>query len=336
MRLSSSAALALVLGLFAYGLVSPSPADDGPDAAANPDATVSKTYDIRRLLIDVPDFKGHPAALPGQGQQSDFDESEWEYPRPQRAEQVDNIVKLIEDTVEPGTWKDQGGNVGSIRQEGGNLIVDTQPEIHDQIKNFLGQFHLRRVRVRAVWISAQPSSVGKLLKPVPLAEAAGRDKGYASPLLEVDPKELNNLPGPRFEAQTLAFTGTRARASATSVKPLARPPIGGTSSGDTYDTRVWLDAKAALSNDGRSATVVLRPQAVDYAQPGRARATHSDPPDDTADAPAKANSMISQEFQTAARLPVGRMVLIGSTTLRTDPQETDPPRLFLFVQVTAE
>ena len=45
--------------------------------------------------------------------------------------------------------------------------------------------------------------------------------------------------------------------------------------------------------------------------------------------------MISQELRTAVRLPVGRMVLIGSTTLRTDRQNNDAPQLFFFVQADA-
>ena len=108
------------------------------------------------------------------------------------------------------------------------------------------------------------------------------------------------------------------------MQPLSLLRAGGTSSGEANDTRVWLDAQATLSADGKYATVVLRPQAVDYAQPGR----------QDADVPATAKAMTSQEFKTAVRIPVGKMILIGSVSLGAEEQKAERPQLFLFVQVT--
>jgi hypothetical protein len=47
------------------------------------------------------------------------------------------LVKLVEDTVESETWKDNGGNIGSIREFGGSLIVTQTAHNQDEVEALL-------------------------------------------------------------------------------------------------------------------------------------------------------------------------------------------------------
>jgi hypothetical protein len=56
-----------------------------------------------------------------------------------RREYVDTIIKLIEDSVQPESWKDNGGQVGSIREVGGMLIVTTNQRAHRELTTLLAK-----------------------------------------------------------------------------------------------------------------------------------------------------------------------------------------------------
>ena len=58
---------------------------------------------------------------------------------PTRQELVDQIIKLITDTVAPDSWRDAGGSVGSIKELSGQLIVTQTPENQRQLTNLLEQ-----------------------------------------------------------------------------------------------------------------------------------------------------------------------------------------------------
>lgn len=49
----------------------------------------------------------------------------------------DQLVYLIEGTIDPTSWRDAGGT-GGIRYFAGRLIVTQAPENHDQIMELLG------------------------------------------------------------------------------------------------------------------------------------------------------------------------------------------------------
>jgi hypothetical protein len=60
-----------------------------------------------------------------------------------KAEIVDAIIKLIEDTVYSDGWKDNGGSIGSIRELGGILIVQNTPAALDTIESLLDDLRQR-------------------------------------------------------------------------------------------------------------------------------------------------------------------------------------------------
>jgi type II secretory pathway component GspD/PulD (secretin) len=126
--------------------------------------TLTRVYDIRDLIINIPDFDNAPdfslqstsnnaaqaggagggggggggggqslfsgggsgsGAAAGQGQT--------------RQELVDAITKLITETVAPDSWRDSGGSVGALRELQGQLIVTQTPENQRALVSLLEQ-----------------------------------------------------------------------------------------------------------------------------------------------------------------------------------------------------
>lgn len=50
---------------------------------------------------------------------------------------VDSVTRLIEDTVDTDSWKDNGGSAGAIRELAGRLIITQTPSGHRQVLNLL-------------------------------------------------------------------------------------------------------------------------------------------------------------------------------------------------------
>lgn len=52
-------------------------------------------------------------------------------------EAAEELIRLIEDTVDTDTWKDNGGSIGMIRELAGRLIITQTPANHRKIVNLL-------------------------------------------------------------------------------------------------------------------------------------------------------------------------------------------------------
>lgn len=143
----------------------------------------TRTYDIRDLIIAIPDFSDAPDfSLTGNGgannnnnngggfggggggggglfggnnNNNDDDEDE---DTPSREELVEQITSLIRETIGVGTWKEDGGQLGSLRELGGQLIVTQTPEVHRAIGSLLEKLREQRsiqVMVEARFLSVQ-------------------------------------------------------------------------------------------------------------------------------------------------------------------------------------
>lgn len=140
----------------------------------------TQTYDIRDLIISIPDFTNAPTfdlnntssngssngGNGGQGGQGGGGQRQGLFGgsggsnnqnnnenAPDRTALVDQITKLIKDTIGTGTWKDEGGQLGSLSELGGQLIVTQTPENHRQISLLLEK--LRETRALQVMIEAR-------------------------------------------------------------------------------------------------------------------------------------------------------------------------------------
>jgi general secretion pathway protein D len=131
-----------------------------------------RTYDIRDLLVQAPSFEDAPdfnlsSALTSSGprggtagggggggrRQNLFgDTGSDEEDTADREAQIEEIMDLIRTSVgKQEDWVDFGGDVSSIRELNGNLIVRTTPEHHREIVDLLSQLR----ETRAMQISVE-------------------------------------------------------------------------------------------------------------------------------------------------------------------------------------
>ncbi|GIW75440.1 MAG: hypothetical protein KatS3mg104_0503 [Phycisphaerae bacterium] len=135
----------------------------------------TRTYDIRDLIIAIPDFTNAPdfsltdngnnttgtgttgsgggfggGGLFGSNSSNNNEEDE---ETPTRAELVEQITNLIRTTIGVGTWQEDGGQLGTLSELGGQLIVTQTPEVHRQISSLLEK--LREQRSIQVMIEAR-------------------------------------------------------------------------------------------------------------------------------------------------------------------------------------
>ncbi|MCK4872374.1 MAG: hypothetical protein KAS72_06590 [Phycisphaerales bacterium] len=130
--------------------------------------TIPIVYDIRDLLIDIPDHEDAPdlnlqsALQQGKGggggnifggQGGDTVET------PTEEELTDQLVDLVQQTIDYEGWRDNGGETGTIIPLRGNLIITNTPANHIQIEGLLSQ--LREIRSMQVNIEARFLSVAQ-------------------------------------------------------------------------------------------------------------------------------------------------------------------------------
>ncbi len=121
--------------------------------------TLLEIYDIRDLLVDIPDYDQAPtfdlnSVLQssggrggGGGGRSPFqntNQGNQQDNRRDRQEMIDEIIDIISSNVDYEGWQENGGETGSIREFNGNLIVTNTPKNHRSIIGLLSK--LREVR----------------------------------------------------------------------------------------------------------------------------------------------------------------------------------------------
>ena len=121
-------------------------------------AVITATYDIRDLLVPVPNFSGAPRL----GIQHPEAEQDAGVDNPEEPEQQQTLSRedLIFQTLDrvrqigpPEDWVASGGDVSSVSELNGNLIVRTTPQNHREIRSLLA--NLRELRVMQIKIEAR-------------------------------------------------------------------------------------------------------------------------------------------------------------------------------------
>ncbi|MEM7755461.1 MAG: hypothetical protein AAF297_07470 [Planctomycetota bacterium] len=119
--------------------------------------TVLEIYDIRDLLIDVPNYDNAPefdlntifqqggqGGGGGGGGQSPFGQGQQDPLRADREELVEGLRDIIQSNVDPEGWEDLGGETGTIQELNGNFVITNTPKNHRAITGLLNK--LRSVR----------------------------------------------------------------------------------------------------------------------------------------------------------------------------------------------
>ncbi|MEZ6172309.1 MAG: hypothetical protein R3B58_04975 [Phycisphaerales bacterium] len=111
-------------------------------------------YDISDLLLEIPDFTQAPTldlqqalqSSQGGGGQSPFQDRGNNQDRERRPleDMIQEIQDIIQEQVDFEGWVDNGGQTGTMRAWGRNLIVTNTPRNHQQISDLLSQLRASR------------------------------------------------------------------------------------------------------------------------------------------------------------------------------------------------
>lgn len=324
--------------------------------AAPPDQNSTRVYDIRDLLVQIPDYPyqgelGVPVERPMlvvNGESMGMPSTAPKKSTPPTREQLaEEIVDLIREAVAPDSWRENGGSLGAIRVVSGQLII-TQSETNQRlIQSILSQLREttgRMVRVQARWLLLSPNEAKGLLAP------ATNDPGVQL----VEPAALERLAessmGYRgevtcFNAQVVSLASGRSHSAITGQEPVVaqnavamRPTVRQVQSG------VMLEVLPTLQVGQKAAVVDIKSRLAEWNEPNRievALSTSTTQPGDRAVAGQASQAgidrlnMVTQDLRTAIRMPLGKPVLVGGLTL--DPTASSPsgPQLYLVLQIDA-
>jgi len=121
-------------------------------------------YDIRDLLIEVPDYDNAPdfdlqSVLQsgqggGGGGQSPFQENDEEdTERLPLQDRIDRILEIITQNVDFDGWRENGGDTGYIQELNGNLIITNTARNHREVAGLLAK--LREIRAMQINVEAR-------------------------------------------------------------------------------------------------------------------------------------------------------------------------------------
>ena len=306
-------------------------------AADAKDETATRVYDVSDLLWQITDYPAEnpmpvingPAPAPPAVRMS-------------REDLVDNLTKLITDTVEPDSWKENGGTIGALREMNGRLIVTQTTETHRQINDLLHALredHGRMVVVRAYWLLLDPSSV-----PAVTTHTSGKDLPVVDDKL-IDAQHLYCAAQTMcFSGQTVHVTSGRSKSLVTSMTPVvANSAVGYQPGMERARSGVVLQVTPQLEPEGPDARVVIDLQS-SVNEIGNVKDKIELPttqpvgtiilPPDTAMAIDRVNET-NQELRTTVRLKLGMKVLVGGMTLEPASKENATRQLYLVIEADA-
>ncbi len=146
--------------------------------------TLTRVYNVQDLLITVPTFRGRQINLDQVGQQAqeggigggrylqgqggasqgsqglfggggggdEFEAAEVDDP-------LQPIIELIQNTIEPDSWRDAGGNVGALQSLNQQIVVTQTAAAHSQLANLLQE--LRRARALQIAVEARYITISR-------------------------------------------------------------------------------------------------------------------------------------------------------------------------------
>jgi type II secretory pathway component GspD/PulD (secretin) len=124
--------------------------------------TILRIYDVRDLLIEVPDYEDAPeidlqqaiqSGRGGGGAQSPFRNTnqQQDVDRKPLDERIDDLLALVMDNVDPDGWRENGGDTGFAQQFNGQLIITNTAKNHRAIGNLLSKLR----EVKAIQINVE-------------------------------------------------------------------------------------------------------------------------------------------------------------------------------------
>jgi len=268
-----------------------------------------------------------------------------------RAELVKDLTSLITDLVDPAEWRSAGGTVGSIRTVGSKLIIHNTLPSHKAIETLLAQLRKARsedkvLTLRARWIVTDlektilPGDGGRGVTDQSI-KASGGQVAYEGELTFFNGQIVHIVAG---NVQTLMPTVDPIVAeTAVALRPGAKAVLWGG----------FLEATAAIQEGGQTAelkvrNIVAEPRemqtkkvpigmvsaAIPTSQPAVPVVRNDFPAAATPVAEIDLPQFTLQSFSTNLIVPLGKSVMVGSTTMPRKDGRKD--RLFLVVELTTE
>ncbi len=183
-------------------------------------------YDVSDLLMPVPDFNDAPRMdlvhndLPSSRRLASGGGDRTIFPGDEEGsteiinEQANELVTLIRTTVDPSSWRSGGGDIGSITEINGQLVITQTPSAHARVGGLLSKLREQlaiQIAVEARFITVQSNyleEMGLDLDVVLNAGNAGFDfVAGGGGTLQVDPVLGSRLLMPRSFSR-LGFTPT--------------------------------------------------------------------------------------------------------------------------------
>lgn len=134
---------------------------------------LTRVYDIRDLLVDVPDYDPAAATRPATTVMPTTGPATAPATRPTKTEVEavrealsTQVIHLIQETVGPDSWRETGGKVGAIKHLSGQLVVTQTPENHQSLRRLLDQLREQKniqALVEARYVSCDEAFMTDLL-----------------------------------------------------------------------------------------------------------------------------------------------------------------------------
>ena len=262
---------------------------------------------------------------------------------------ADQLAKLIMDTVAPETWRDNGGDMGTIKQLNGMLVVTHNAATQQQVEELLRQFRDQQgrvVRISAHWLLLKPEQARTLL-------AAGDQSGAANAVRSVDRDALAKLPADvvHLRGETCCFSGQTVHVVSSRIRNVIADynPVVGTQAIGLDPTITLVESGAALQvtssvqSDGKTATLDLH-SVLTEGEPlveRELRGAAVVPATQKSDLGASGSpfldrvNLLSQELHTCVRVPVGKLVAIGGMTAEPAAKGGDGAEWILLIELVS-
>ena len=168
--------------------------------------TITRVYDVRDLLITIPDYEPpppldlrvEPAVKPQPDAPAANERAKIEAEHADmrtRQETVEELARLITETIAPESWRDAGGTLGSVRELQGQFIITQTPDNHLRILALLEQFRQARavqIGLEAKFVSVDDAVLAAL--PAALRATVEGELRAARDPVPVDPDAGPELP----------------------------------------------------------------------------------------------------------------------------------------------
>jgi hypothetical protein len=320
-------------------------AADAPTSQAS-DQAVTRVYDIRDLIMALPDYPyTGTIGMPPEGVMLNAGNPEPERPVPttqrSRQERVDDVARLIEDTISPDSWRDNGGTIGSLREIGGLMVVTQTNENHQLLSQLFGQLREDTgvIRVQADWVVLTPDQVTALLAP------AG--KGSESPkivrrdVLDSLAKQAVHYRGEIscFSGQLVSMASGRSRTVVYNQEAVVAQDAAALSPRVKQITDgLMLEVAPTVLLNANLAMLEVKTKVAQWTDPvstpaatqpaaSRTRVSNAGELDRL--------NVASQELKTMLRVPLDQPVLVGGMTLDPSLDRAQGEQLYLILQVSS-